>query len=148
MLIKSTVLALFGALALSVSAYAGEYDKKASKTAAGDAQTKAVLIYADWCGSCRILDPRIKAVKESGQFEDVAFVTLDYTARDEKAFYKAAKEAGVKKAVRSAFDGTSIKTGQMFLISADGTEILDTITRNHSETEIAEAIAAAQTARI
>lgn len=149
MLIKSTILALFGALALSVSAHAGDYDKKSSMTDAADAKTKAVLIYADWCGSCKILDPRIEALKESGEFdESVEFVKLDYTARDKDAFYKAAKEAGVKKAVHSAFKAKGVKTGLLFLVSADGTEILDTVTKKHSEKEIAEAIAAAQKASV
>lgn len=151
--VKSTVLALFGALAVSFGAHAaGDYGKKVKMETADvqtEAQTKAVLIYADWCGSCKILDPRIKAVKESGQFdESVEFVTLDYTNRDEEAFYKAAKKAGVKKAVRSAFDGKSVKTGQMFLINAEGTEILGKITKKHSEKEIAEAIAEVQKASV
>ena len=156
MLKKSTIPALLGAFALSfgalsAGALAGDYGKKSKMEAADvqtEAQTKAVLIYADWCGSCKILDPRIKAVKESGQFSDVDFVVLDYTARDEDAFYKAAKKAGVKKAVRAAFDGKSVKTGQLFLINAEGTEILGTVTRKHTEKEIAEAITAAQNASV
>ena len=134
MLIKSTVLALIGAFALSLNAFAGDASKQA---AAYDGKAKAVLIYADWCGSCRILDPKIKAVKESGDFE------LDYTARDEDAFYKAAKKAGVKKAVRSAFEGSSVKTGQLFLISPDGATILGKVTRDYTEADIAEAISKA-----
>ena len=152
MIKKSTAVALVGAFALSFgAASAGDYGKKSKMEAADvqtEAQTKAVLIYADWCGSCQILDPRIKAVKESGQFEEVQFVVLDYTARDEDAFYKAAKKAGVKKAVHSAFDGKSVKTGQLFLINAEGTEILGTVTRKHSEEEIAEAITTAQNASV
>lgn len=140
MLIKSTVLALIGAFALSLNAFAGDASKQA---AAYDGKAKAVLIYADWCGSCRILDPKIKAVKESGDFEHVQFVTLDYTARDEDAFYKAAKKAGVKKAVRSAFEGSSVKTGQLFLISPDGATILGKVTRDYTEADIAEAISKA-----
>lgn len=151
--VKSTLLALFGALAISFGAHAaGDYGKKSKMEAADvqtEAQTKAVLIYADWCGSCKILDPRIEAVKESGEFDkSVEFVKLDYTARDKDAFYKAAKEAGVKKAVYSAFEAKGVKTGLLFIVSADGTEILDTVTKKHSEKEIAEAISAAQKASV
>ena len=153
MMKKSTAAAFVSAFALSfgtvaAGALAGDYGKKSKMEAAvqTEAQPKAVLIYADWCGSCQILDPRIKSVKESGGFENVDYVVLDYTARDEDAFYKAAKKAGVKKAVRAAFDGKSVKTGQLFLINADGTEILATVTRKHSEEDIAEAVAALQKA--
>ena len=154
MMKKSTAAAFVGAFALSfgavaAGALAGDYGKKSKMEAADvqtEAQPKAVLIYADWCGSCQILDPRIKSVKESGGFENVDYVVLDYTARDEDAFYKAAKKAGVKKAVHAAFDGKSVKTGQLFLINAEGTEILATVTRKHSEEDIAEAVAALQKA--
>ena len=40
----------------------------------------------------------------------------------------------------------SVKTGQLFLINAEGTEILATVTRKHSEEDIAEAVAALQKA--
>lgn len=41
----------------------------------------AVYFYADWCGNCKILSPRIKQVKNQNNLkkQNVVFVTLDLT---------------------------------------------------------------------
>lgn len=40
-----------------------------------------VYVYADWCGNCKILGPRITAAREKAQFDKQAilFITLDLT---------------------------------------------------------------------
>lgn len=99
----------------------------------------AVLIYADWCGSCKVLDPKLKAVLP--QFEDrgVTLVTLDYTAKDKDAFYAAANAAGVGEAVRSAL-GDTVKTGQLFLVPEGASAHAQKVNMSHTEDEIAERI--------
>lgn len=91
---------------------------KVTDVAAMTAKTKAVLVYADWCGSCKVLDPKIEKVKSMGAIPGVEFVVLDYTAKDADAFYASAKAAGVEAALRTHLEGT-IKTGQLLLVDMD-----------------------------
>ena len=93
-------------------------DVKVAAAKVMSANTKAVLIYADWCGSCKVLDPKVKEVQSMGNIPGLEFVTLDYTAKDANAFYVQAEAAGVGEAVKTYLDGT-IKTGQLLLIDVD-----------------------------
>jgi len=100
-----------------------------------DVKTKAVLVYADWCGSCKILDPKLKSVRSAHQFDGVDFVVLDYTNKDVDAFYAAAAKAGVEQAIRTELDGT-IKTGILLLVDADDNKVIGKVTKALSENEI------------
>jgi len=93
------------------------------------AKTKAVLVYADWCGSCKVLDPKIEKVKSMGKIPGVEFVVLDYTAKEADAFYADAKAAGVEAALRAHLDGT-IKTGQLLLIDIDDQTVRGTVKKD------------------
>jgi thiol-disulfide isomerase/thioredoxin len=92
-------------------------------------KTKAVLIYADWCGSCKVLDPAVKKVQGMGPIPGAEFVTLDYTDKDDEAFFAAAEAAGVGPAIRSALDG-KVKTGQLFLVDLDDQAVIQKITKD------------------
>ena len=111
------------------SAYAGDAMKMETKV-------KAVLIYADWCGSCKILDPKVTAAKGAFEGKGMEFVTLDFTAKDDADFFAQAEAAGVEPAIRAAMDG-KIKTGQLILVSADGTKVMTTLTKALSTAELA-----------
>lgn len=39
----------------------------------------AVYAYADWCGNCKILSPKLKEARAALEKQDVLFVTLDLT---------------------------------------------------------------------
>lgn len=108
----------------------------------GDAKLAAVLTYADWCSSCKILDPKLRTVKAETEFPGTAFVTLDYTARDGEAMFKAADAAGVGEAVRAHL-ADEIKTGLLLLVDVDDKKVLDVVRKNMSEAEITAAIAKA-----
>lgn len=114
-------------------------DVKAAATLVLNANTKAVLIYADWCGSCKTLDPKIKKIQSMGTIPGVEFVTLDYTAKDADAFYAQAEAAGVGAAVKTYLDGT-VKTGQLLLIDVDDQKVLSKITKTFEPQEILTAI--------
>jgi thiol-disulfide isomerase/thioredoxin len=107
-----------------------------------ETKVKAVLIYADWCGSCKVLDPKIQSVRANKELMGVKFITLDYTDKDSTAFFEAAREAGVEAAMTAAMGGT-IKTGQMFLVDAESSDIRGKIVKTMSEAEIMSAIDAA-----
>ena len=54
-----------------------------------------VLMYADWCGSCKALDPKIRQAREEAKLDiqDVLFVTLDLT--DEIAKHQYCNDGGL-----------------------------------------------------
>ncbi len=102
-------------------------------------KTKAVLVYADWCSSCKILDPNIEKAKTMGAIPGLEFVTLDYTAKDEAAFYAQADAAGVGKAMRDFLAGT-VKTGQLVLVDIDDQAVRGTVTKTDEPAQIITAL--------
>jgi len=114
-------------------------DVKAAASKMMDVNTKAVLIYADWCGSCKVIDPKVKKVQSMGKIPGLEFVTLDYTAKDADAFYAQADAAGIGDAVKTYLDGT-IKTGQLLLIDVDDQKVLSKVTKTFEPAEILGAI--------
>ena len=104
-----------------------------------DTKTKAVLIYADWCGSCKVLDPKVKKVQSMGTLPGLEFVTLDYTDKNAEAFYVQADAAGVGAAVKSYLDGT-VKTGQLLLVDLDDQKVVGKVTKTLEPTEILTAL--------
>ncbi|WP_371396631.1 TlpA family protein disulfide reductase [Fretibacter rubidus] len=144
---KSIAATLF-TIALGASLTACSGADKPNKTTASDTtqsaqstdiKAKAVLIYADWCGSCKVLDPKIKAARDMardmGDVPALDFVTLDYTDKDVDAFYAQAKAAGVEDAVRAHLDGT-IKTGLLLMVDLDDQAVLDVITKAQDAQQI------------
>ncbi|MEM9168381.1 MAG: hypothetical protein AAGC56_01905 [Pseudomonadota bacterium] len=103
-----------------------------------DAKLKAVLMYADWCPSCRALDPKLAAVRAL-QIDGVRYVTLDYTRKDVDAVLAAADAAGVGPAIRDRFE-RKIKTGLVLLVDADAMTIVGEIDRSLSVDDIADAV--------
>ncbi|MEM1088311.1 MAG: thioredoxin family protein [Pseudomonadota bacterium] len=104
-----------------------------------DARFIAIMSYADWCSSCKALDPKLKAVQTANTFEGVEFFTLDYTDRDADAFFAGAATLGVEDTLRDTFS-TKIKTGKLYLIDRDTGTIVSTIDKSMSEADITEAI--------
>lgn len=114
-------------------------DASAAASKVMNAKTKAVLIYADWCGSCKVLDPKVQKVQSMGKIPGLEFVTLDYTDKDADAFYAQAEAAGVGEAVKTYLDGT-IKTGQLVLIDVDDQKVLSKVTKTFEPAQILTAI--------
>jgi thiol-disulfide isomerase/thioredoxin len=104
-----------------------------------DGKTSAVLIYADWCGSCKVLDPKIKQARAMGDIPGLDFITLDYTDKSAENFYAQATAAGVENAVKTYLDGT-IKTGMLLLIDVDDDKVIGKVTKDLNPKEIVTAL--------
>jgi thiol-disulfide isomerase/thioredoxin len=114
-------------------------ERAAVTVPAENTRVLAVLSYASWCGSCKALDPKVKAVQAANAFEGVEFATIDYSSRDADAFYSDAETLGIGETMRSQF-GDKIKTGRLYLINLDTGEVISTVDKSMDETAIAAAI--------
>ena len=120
-----------------------EMTNKAKSAAQMATKTKAVLIYADWCGSCKVLDPKIKAVQSTlgggAALPGLEFITLDYTDKNAENFYAQAEAAGVGPAVKAYLDGT-VKTGQLLLVDVDDQAVVGTVNKTLEPAQIMTAL--------
>ncbi|MEL7033014.1 MAG: thioredoxin family protein [Pseudomonadota bacterium] len=140
---------ILAAAAVTFMAACSQADVPASERAAvtapaDDTRVLAVLSYADWCGSCKALDPKVKAVQAASSFDGVEFATIDYTSRDADAFFADAETLGVADAMRATFP-EKIKTGRLYLVNLDSGEVISTVDKSMDEAEISAAITEAAT---
>jgi len=91
----------------------------------------AVMMYADWCGSCKALDPKIEQAREEGMLDakDVLFITLNLT--DESTKLQAEKMAAAL-GFSEVYEDNAGKTGFMLLIDAESGEQLARITNKNN----------------
>ncbi len=127
------------ASAVALMAACGQAAVPASERAAvtapaEDTKLLAVLSYADWCGSCKALDPKVKAVQAANSFDGV-----DYTSRDSDAFFADAETLGVAGAMRATFPD-KVKTGRLYLVNLDSGEVVGTVDKSMDEAAITAAI--------
>jgi len=135
---------VLAAMTAALVAACGQTSVPASERAAvtapaEDTKVLAVLSYADWCGSCKALDPKIKAVQAANTFDGVEFATIDYTSRSADAFFADAETLGVGETMRATF-GDSIKTGRLYLVDLDTGDVISTVDKSMDEGAIAQAI--------
>ncbi|MEO1040387.1 MAG: thioredoxin family protein [Pseudomonadota bacterium] len=135
-----SAIALTAASLVAPSAFAE--DAAYAQAEASETRLAVVLSYADWCGSCRVIDPKLEAIRTDNAFDGVQFVRLDYTERSDEAYFAAADAAGVGEAVRAKFDD-QIKTGLVLLIDLDDASITSELRRDHTEAQMIEAIESA-----
>lgn len=134
----------FAASAAALIAACGQAEVPASERAAvtapaEDIKVLAVMSYADWCGSCKALDPKVKAVQAANTFDGVEFATIDYTSRDADAFFADAETLGVAGAMRATFPD-KVKTGRLYLVDLDSGEVVGTVDKSMDEAAITAAI--------
>ncbi len=108
-------------------------------------KTKAVLLYAAWCGPCKVLDPAVSKAQAMGPIPGVNYVVLDYTDNNDANFYAQAEAAGVETAVRSFLDGKVI-TGMLLLVDVDDEKVITKITNEDGPRAIIAKIKAAVSA--
>lgn len=148
---KHLLVAAVAALALAAcgnSSNAGPTVKNTVAHAADasvETKTKAVLVYAAWCGSCKVLDPAVSKAQAMGPLPGAEFVVLNYTDKNQANFYAQAEAAGVEAAIRTFMDG-KVKTGQLLLVDVDDKKIIEKITMEDAAPVIFAKIKAAVSA--
>ena len=121
-------LSLFAIFLLAASATA------APAPPADDPAIYAVVFSAEWCGACKILDPKLMPVMQSmAEDEDVQFVRLDFTNRETAATSEA---TAASLELADLFAANSGKTGFVLLVDADSGEVLDTILSTDASLEM------------
>jgi thiol-disulfide isomerase/thioredoxin len=114
--------------------------ERAAVTAPAEyARVLAVMSFAEWCGSCKALDPKVEAVQQANSFDGVAFAKIDYTSRDADAFFADAETLGIGETMRETF-GDTIKTGRLYLVNLETGEVISTIDKSMDEAAITAAI--------
>jgi len=87
----------------------------------------AVLFYADWCGSCKVLDPRIEEVRsELGEDTKTLFVTFDLTDPATRAQTAMLAES---LGLGSVYEEYGAKTGFLLVIDANDKKVLQKLTK-------------------
>ena len=99
----------------------------------------AVFVRADWCSSCKVMDPRVSKVMADPTFRNVNFIALDYTDRNKDAFWAAAAKAGVGDALKATENG-KIKTGVFYIIDTKASQSLARLNKKNDETELRTAL--------
>ena len=112
--------------------------------AAEEPEVMGVLFYADWCNSCKVLEPRIDQARVDSSLDSgsVLFVTLDLT--DEVTIHQSqllAESLGLGD-VYTAHEGT---TGFMLLVDADSKKVITRLTKELESEDISDLVGKAIT---
>jgi len=124
-------------LLLTATALFGLTTAGAAAADAAEAEVVGLMFYADSCGSCKVLDPKIEAAKPAFKDQPVLFVKFDHS--DEATKNQAALLASSLK-VDEVYAAQEKASGFMLLLDADTNEVRGKLTREMSESEIEEAI--------
>ena len=102
----------------------------------------AVLFYADWCGSCTVLDPEIQKARDKFDLdnEPVLFIRLDTT--DAARRYQAGLMAS-SLGLGDFYEQNAGATGFMILVDAETNEIISRLTKSMDATAITSEVKAA-----
>lgn len=102
----------------SIEPYSGAVD-----AVAPDTRLAAVMVRADWCASCKILEPKILEIRNTQMLEGLAHIVIDYTERNTRDLLGQADAAGVGPAMRKEFSDEVI-TGMLYLVDIDDQKVI------------------------
>lgn len=101
-----------------------------------------VLFYADWCGSCKVLDPAIQKARGKSDLDNapVLFVRLDLT--DATRRYQASLMASAL-GLGDFYEKNAGATGFMLLVDAETKEVISRLTKTMDAAAITNEVIAA-----
>ncbi|WOO39604.1 thioredoxin domain-containing protein [Rubellicoccus peritrichatus] len=130
-LIASLIFSILG----SVAAHAVN-DAQSAATEKKEPKAYVVKVHADWCGTCRALEPRIEALKQEFKGKDVEFVTFDLTNDKTKA---ASKKLADSKGLTNVYKNNG-KTGVVLVFPAKDQGQTQKLFKKNSEQNFRDAI--------
>lgn len=92
-----------------------------------------VLMYADWCSSCKVLEPKLNPVKRGFEDKPILFTRFDLT--DDFTIDQSARFAALL-GLEKLFKENAGKTGYMALIEWPSRRSLGVITKDNTPEEI------------
>lgn len=89
-----------------------------------DADVYAVVFYADWCGNCRVLDPKVMSVWPGFSDRPIEMVKLDFTDAETT---EASQTLAARYGLGDVFEADAGRTGFIVLVDADSGAEIDRI---------------------
>jgi len=123
-------------LLLSAYAPAQQTDKAVEE---GAPRIIGLLMYADWCQSCKVLEPKLSKVKKDFEGKGIFFTRLDMT--DEFTMYQSSLYASWV-GFEEIFRENEGRTGYMLLIDPNSKKVLSKVVKTQTPDEIRAAIQA------
>lgn len=111
----------------------------ADQSEAGQPKLYSILFYADWCPSCKILDPKLEQARVKAELDQkpVLFVRFDLTNADTTAQSELlAERLGLSRILAQ----NAGRTGYAMLVDAETGAPVSTFTRRMSDDAIGMAI--------
>lgn len=96
----------------------------------------AALFRSNWCGPCKILEPRYERLMQAYDTTSVEQVRFDSSFGRRRALAEQASEEGI----RAVYETARGATGFVLLIDRDTQDVLARITVDYSEADIAGAL--------
>lgn len=92
-----------------------------------------VLMYADWCSKCEVLDPKLQKIEPEFENKGILFTRFDMT--DDFTTEQSAMLARLL-GLNDLFKEHEGRTGYMVLLDAETHEVLKTLKHDKSEEEL------------
>lgn len=137
-MLRSKRIAIGFVLLMALVAVAVSHVAQAQEPAAPE-QPKVVglLFYADWCASCKVLEPKLNEVKKQFMDQPIYFTRVDMTDDStQKQSGMLAEWVGLGEIYREH----APKTGFMLLIDPQTKKVLSKLTKTQSEAELKTAM--------
>lgn len=131
------LIQLFSLLILLLFAYQPTADAQSAAQANSDLKIIGVKMYADWCGKCKQLDPKLSNVKPQFEGQPILFTQFDMT--NDFTTNQSKKLAGLL-GLSNLFQEHEGSTGYMVLLDANTHEVLKILKHNQSEKELKQEI--------
>ncbi|MEL6790555.1 MAG: thioredoxin domain-containing protein [Pseudomonadota bacterium] len=135
---------MLGAVALTGAAVwqgvtrvrAGAAERRIMGAASAQTDIVAVTFASAWCGPCKILQPRLAAVRPDFAGNRVRFITLDFTMGAPATYPDLAVTEGFSAAY-ARYEGA---TGFTVLVNRHTGDIVDVLTADYSKADMRTAL--------